>query len=211
MSNTFIVKLIPIAFACSVTFKAYALSDMKQINVPCGDLVPALEAFEAQTAAELVYQPDQLRHFHTNGIRGTYGPKDALQILLNGLPVELRTDASGAMIVGLPRTPAGQKDTPLSQRDTDTVTHSTQLEEVVVTGTPQKTTTSPSPEFLKRAKEVGFNPEVRNSVTVYCWKDADLGSRIPTKKCVGENHLEIILERRQMQRDRLRESNIQWK
>jgi hypothetical protein len=69
---------------------------------------------------------------------------------------------------------------------------------------PQKATTSPSPDLVKRAKEAGFKPEVRNSVTVYCWKDADIGSRLPTKKCVGEDQLEIMLERRQAQRDAMR-------
>jgi hypothetical protein len=57
---------------------------------------------------------------------------------------------------------------------------------------------------LKRAREEGFKPEVRNSVTVYCWKDASLGSRLPTKKCIGEDQLQITLERRELQKEQLR-------
>jgi hypothetical protein len=65
---------------------------------------------------------------------------------------------------------------------------------------------SVSPSLLKRAKDEGFKPEVRNGVTVYCWKDADIGSRFTTKKCVGEDQLQIMLDRRQAQRDEVAKS-----
>jgi hypothetical protein len=59
----------------------------------------------------------------------------------------------------------------------------------------------PSPELLKKARDAGVKPEVRNGETIYCWKDADVGSRLPTKKCVNEGQLELMLDRRQQQRD----------
>lgn len=72
---------------------------------------------------------------------------------------------------------------------------------------PQKMTASPSADVVKRARDAGFKPEVRNGVTVYCWKDADTGSRLPTKKCVGEDQMEMMLERRQAQRDAIQQNN----
>ncbi|MGH8137529.1 MAG: hypothetical protein ACREVV_04945 [Steroidobacteraceae bacterium] len=65
-----------------------------------------------------------------------------------------------------------------------------------------KAPSAPSAEMLSRANAVGLRPEVRKGVTVYCRKDADLGTRFPTKKCVDENGLEdmvLRLERQKLQ------------
>ena len=55
--------------------------------------------------------------------------------------------------------------------------------------------------MLKKARDLGVKPEVRKGVTVFCWEDADIGSRFKTKKCVDENQLQALLEQRQAQRD----------
>jgi len=62
---------------------------------------------------------------------------------------------------------------------------------------------TPSPEVLKKARENGLKPEVRKGVTVYCWEDADVGSRFKTKKCVNDSQLEQVIATRQAQRDAL--------
>jgi iron complex outermembrane recepter protein len=91
------------AVACAISFSAYAVADQpKQVNIPAGDLIPALEVLEKQTAIELVFQPDQLKSFHTKGVTGSYEPKDAVRILLKGTPLELRTDPTGAMVIAPP-------------------------------------------------------------------------------------------------------------
>ena len=91
------------AVACALSFSAYAIADPpRQVNIPAGDLIPALEVLEKQAAIELVFQPQQLKAFHTGGVTGTYEPKDAVKILLKGLPLELRTDSTGAMVIVLP-------------------------------------------------------------------------------------------------------------
>ena len=58
-----------------------------------------------------------------------------------------------------------------------------------------------SAEFDTRVLREGFKPEVRNGTTVYCWTDEDIGTRIPTRKCVNRAELEIMLQQRQAQRD----------
>src|ERR1700722_3805790 len=91
------------AVACALSFSAYAIADPpRQVNIPAGDLIPALEVLEKKAAIELVFQPQQLKAFHTGGVTGTYEPKDAVKILLKGLPLELRTDSTGAMVIVLP-------------------------------------------------------------------------------------------------------------
>jgi iron complex outermembrane recepter protein len=92
------------AVAYAIAFSAHAVADPKQVNIPAGDLTPALEMLEKQAAVELLFQPDQLKSFHTHGVTGIYEPKDAVRILLKGTPLELRTDPTGAMVIALPRT-----------------------------------------------------------------------------------------------------------
>jgi hypothetical protein len=62
----------------------------------------------------------------------------------------------------------------------------------------------PSADTIKRAKAVGMHPEVHKGVTVYCWEDATIGTRFTTKKCVGEDQLNDILEQREAQQDKMR-------
>jgi hypothetical protein len=64
----------------------------------------------------------------------------------------------------------------------------------------------PSAELLKRAKSVGMRPETRNGAAVYCWEDADTGSRFKTKKCVDQSRLEDMVQRRELQQDQLRQN-----
>jgi hypothetical protein len=68
---------------------------------------------------------------------------------------------------------------------------------------PAPATTTPSPETLKMARDNGLKPEVRKGVTVYCWEDADVGTRFKTKKCVDEARLPDVIAQRQAQRDQL--------
>jgi predicted lipoprotein with Yx(FWY)xxD motif len=62
----------------------------------------------------------------------------------------------------------------------------------------------PSEETVKKAKSMGLHAEVRKGVTVYCWEDANTGSRFPTKKCANENQLDDIIQQRQAMQDDMR-------
>jgi hypothetical protein len=62
---------------------------------------------------------------------------------------------------------------------------------------------APSPETLKKARDAGLKPEVRKGVTVYCWEDADIGTRFKTKKCVDDTRLAEVIEQRQAAKDQL--------
>ena len=70
-----------------------------------------------------------------------------------------------------------------------------------------KAPAGPSADTLKKARAGGLKPEVRNGVTVFCWEDADIGTRFKTKKCVNEDQLAQILEIRQAQRDQMNRSS----
>lgn len=56
----------------------------------------------------------------------------------------------------------------------------------------------PAPDTLKKARNLGMRPKVlKTGQTVYCWKDADTGTRFETEKCVDENNLQATIEQRQ--------------
>lgn len=104
MLKDLMVKSVLIALACSVSFIAHAMADSpKPIDIPAGNLVPALEALEKQAAVELVYRAEQLKDLRTAGVKGTYTAHDAVKLLLKGTPLELRTDPSGAMLIAPPQ------------------------------------------------------------------------------------------------------------
>jgi iron complex outermembrane receptor protein len=106
-----------IAFACSLSFVAHAYAvDPKPITVSAGDLTIALESLAKQAHVELVYQTEELKGMHTNGVSGSLTPHDAVTKLLEGTSLTVRTDSSGAMLIAgpLPSVPA-----PSTQSATD--------------------------------------------------------------------------------------------
>jgi iron complex outermembrane recepter protein len=128
------VKSAGVAFACSISLMALAIANPKPIDIPAGRLLPALELLAKQTSIEIFYQAEQLRPYKTNGLRGDYEPKDAVRLLIKGMPLELHMDASGAMAIA-----------PISSNATSGVAPSTAtaeagvgvagLNEIVVTAT----------------------------------------------------------------------------
>jgi hypothetical protein len=95
------------AVACAISLSAYAMADgPKKVEIPAGELRPALLQWSKIFGVELIYQPSQLDHFHTAGVHGNYTPEAAMRLLLKGTPLELRTDPSGAMMVIDPKAPS---------------------------------------------------------------------------------------------------------
>src|SRR5271169_6064003 len=99
MLNRATVTVTLLAIVCSISLPAYAVPEPRQIDIPAGNLVPALEALQRQAQVQLLYEPNQLRTFRTNGLRGTYEPHDAVRMLLRGTPLELQVDQSGAISI----------------------------------------------------------------------------------------------------------------
>jgi iron complex outermembrane recepter protein len=92
-----------LACACALSMAAHAWADgTREILIPAGNLREALLSLSQQSGVELVYQPDDLKPYHTKGLKGTYTAREAVILLLTGLPLELRTDPSGAMMVVVP-------------------------------------------------------------------------------------------------------------
>src|SRR3984957_19317890 len=100
-SVSFRSALLVVAWAVSLSVRAMA-DVPKQVDIPAGELVAALESLAKQSTVDLVYQPAQLKTFHTGGVKGQYTPEAVIRILLKGTSLELRIDPSGAMVIVLP-------------------------------------------------------------------------------------------------------------
>jgi iron complex outermembrane receptor protein len=93
-----------IAFACSISLAAHAMADdaKRTINVPSGDLAAALDTLAKQSGTDLVYRPEQVQGLKTRGVHGELSTAEAVARLLEGTPLTLSTDPSGAMLIAQP-------------------------------------------------------------------------------------------------------------
>jgi iron complex outermembrane recepter protein len=83
---------------CSIA--AHAVADApKPINIPAGDLRQALLKLSEQLGTEFVYRPEQVQGLRTAGAHGALTTEQAILRLLEGTPLVLRTDPSGAMLI----------------------------------------------------------------------------------------------------------------
>jgi len=111
MQRAWAFRLSFIAWLCCLSLSGPALAEApREIHVPAGPLVTALESLQRQARIELVYRPEELNPYRTSGVSGTYSPQEAVRILLQGTPLQVRTDSSGAMVIVLPSAPVGRTD-----------------------------------------------------------------------------------------------------
>jgi iron complex outermembrane recepter protein len=104
MIKTIMGRTTLAAVACALSLSAHAIADSpKQIDVPAGELVTALESLARQADVSLIYQAKQLAGIHTRGVHGSLTPQEAVTKLLEGTKFHIRTDAtSGAMLIERP-------------------------------------------------------------------------------------------------------------
>jgi iron complex outermembrane recepter protein len=95
-----------IALACAVSISASVMADEpRKIDVPAGELIVALQKLAEQSGVEFIYSPEQLKSYHTGGVKGEYEPKEAIRLLLRGTPLEMHVDPNGAILIATPRNP----------------------------------------------------------------------------------------------------------
>lgn len=94
-----IVALLSLTSIC-----AFAIADeaKRALSIPAGDLSVALDLLAKQSGGELMYRPEQVRGFRTQGAQGDLTAREAVALLLQGTPFQVRTEASGALLVVAP-------------------------------------------------------------------------------------------------------------
>src|SRR5260370_42470164 len=74
----------------------------KHVDIPAGELSQALLLLSQQYGADLVYRPEQVHGLKTHGANGEFTTEQAATRLLQGTPLELRGDSSGAILIAAP-------------------------------------------------------------------------------------------------------------
>lgn len=158
--------------ACSVPAMAVAQAPAaRQIDIPAGDLVTALDTLARQSGAQFIYQADQLRGARSPGVHGMLSTDDALEQLLSGSGFTVHRDDSGAVVI-VKAAPAAA--VPASNRSSSAADprEVTRLEEVQVTGSriPRAQIEGPAPVTVITANEIrsaGFAsvPDVMRAIT----------------------------------------------
>jgi iron complex outermembrane recepter protein len=128
-----------IALIGSMSLALPTLADaLKPIDVPAGELHAALQLLAKQADVELVFQPQHVKGLRTQGVKGTLSAEDALQKLLQGTQLQLRTDpTTGAMMIAAPPA-ASEASAPVPISQTQGATESArtarvEVEEIIVT------------------------------------------------------------------------------
>src|SRR5882724_9830463 len=103
------IRAILLALASTLSIAAYARADApKHVDIPAGDLSQALLLLSKQYGADLVYRPEQVYGLKTHGANGEFTTEQAVTRLLQGTPLELRLDSSGAILIAPPIVGAGR-------------------------------------------------------------------------------------------------------
>lgn len=98
-----------IAMLCSLSWSAYAIADntaKHPVNIPAQSLAGALRELSRQSGTDLIYRPEQVRGFRTPGLIGTYSAEQAVTRLIQGTPLAVSMDPTGALLIAAPL-PAG--------------------------------------------------------------------------------------------------------
>src|SRR5882672_8458871 len=108
------------ALFVSLAINGYAVADAPKqaINIPGGDLGPALELLAKQSGADIVYRPEQVKGLKTSGAKGNLTTREAIDILLSGTSLSFTTDSSGAMLIAEPAQRGAIKFTPEERHST---------------------------------------------------------------------------------------------
>jgi hypothetical protein len=97
------IRATLLALASTLSIAAHARADApKHVDIPAGDLSQALLLLSQQYGADLVYRPEQVHGLKTHGANGEFTTEQAATRLLQGTPLELRVDSSGAILIAPP-------------------------------------------------------------------------------------------------------------
>jgi len=96
------VRALLLAAVCSLALPALADDAKQAINIPEGELRPALDLLARQSGVGIVYRPEQVRGLKTHGAHGRLTTEEAVTRLLQGTDLTFRTDPTGAMLIASP-------------------------------------------------------------------------------------------------------------
>ena len=93
---------------CAVALCAGVHAQSHKFEIAAGDLKAALDAYTAQSGAQLIYKAEDVKGRTTRGVHNDLRNEEALKALLEGTSLSVRTDATGAMVLFVE--PVGKED-----------------------------------------------------------------------------------------------------
>src|SRR5262245_26868179 len=104
MHKTTVFRNAVIVLTGSLFLAAAALADIprQRVDIPAGDLSKALMLLSKQYGFDFFYRPEQVHGLQTKGAHGEMTQDEAVQRLIEGTELKMSTDASGAMVIGVP-------------------------------------------------------------------------------------------------------------
>lgn len=104
---------------CAMTVCGTVHAQSLALDIPAGDLKPALDRYAQQTGVQLLYRTDDVQGRRSNGVQGRLDAHQALDALLAGTGLAIRRDNGSVVIFREAAVPAAAAPADAASRDTE--------------------------------------------------------------------------------------------
>lgn len=104
---------------CAMTVCGTVHAQSLALDIPAGDLKPALDQYAQQTGVQLLYRADDVQGRRSNGVQGRLDAHQALDALLAGTGLAIRRDNGSVVIFREAAVPAAAAPADAASRDTE--------------------------------------------------------------------------------------------
>lgn len=104
---------------CAMTVCGTVHAQSPALDIPAGDLKPALDQYAQQTGVQLLYRADDVQGRRSNGVQGRLDAHQALDALLAGTGLAIRRDNGAVVIFREAAGPAAAAPADAASRDTE--------------------------------------------------------------------------------------------
>ena len=149
------LRLVLLSLACSLALATHAQT-AAPITIPAGDLAKSLDSYARLSGTQLIYNAEQLKGAHSQGVSGQTASPKTLDALLDGSGFRAQRDTSGAvLIVPAANKPAAPKARISSPPAADAPAITT-MATVQVTGSriPRSKVAGPAPVTVVTAEQI---------------------------------------------------------
>lgn len=90
---------LSVCAAGALMFCVSAQAQVISFDIAAGDMKAALDAYAAQSGAQLIYRTEDVKGLPSKGLKRLASAEDALALLLEGTALKVRRDPSGAVVI----------------------------------------------------------------------------------------------------------------
>ncbi len=100
-----------LALSCALLVGSAVQAQPRPFDIAAGELKAALDAYAAQAGVQLIYKLEDVKGRSSKGLKRSASPEEALLHLLEGTPLSVRRDVSGAVVIFIDTPPTPEKRT----------------------------------------------------------------------------------------------------